>query len=438
MLGDVQYDLEPCHEAFKHMPDDETFARSPIALNLGLAYAMRGEMNAASRCLNEAITLAEATGNPYIALIAMGCLAEIQARQGFLHQAAETNRHALRLGARWSDSGEPLSATSYAHISLAEILYQWNELDEASRHLTRGIQLSEQCGSALIVRFFYPGLALMSEFQGKTNSAPQPGDFASGIVNAPYDALLSKMIAAWQARLSLAHGDLKAVERWAASQQLDLRVQKAPDFWQEFPYLTLIRLRIAQGRVEEVSEMLENLLQKAESESRLCSVIEILVLQSIALKMQGKTDQAVATLGRALSLAEPEGYIRMFVDEGNSMKELLGSAASRGIAMTYVNRLLGAFAGSERHPEEQPADVDEEAPPAIPSITGPVKPTETLSARELEILKYMATGATSKEIARELFLSVGTVKKHIISIYRKLDVHKQTTAVTKAQELGLL
>jgi len=435
---DIQRNLEPLREAFEQLPDDETFARAPIALNLGVAYGMRGEMNTASRFLNEAVTLGQATGNPYIALIAMGCLAEIQSKMGLLHQASETNRHALRLGIEWSDSPEPLSATSYAHISLAQILYQWNKLDEASQHLTRGIQLSEQSGTALIVQFFYPGLALMEEFQSKTNSMSELHDLAKRIVHTPHNVLLSRLMDAWQARLSLAHGDLEATQRWAACHEIELSLQNPPDLWQEFSYLTLVRLYIARGKTGEIDELLERMRQEAEAEGRTGSVIEILVLQSISLKTQGKIDQSLKTLEHVLSLAQPEGYIRVFLDEGYPMKELLLHAASRGIAPEYVNKLLGSFADSALHFGDQPVKVITGASPTTPNSTHPSKPTEILSTRELEILRLMATGATSKEIAKELILSVGTVKKHIINIYRKLDVHKQTMAVTKAQELGLI
>ena len=431
---DIYGNLDHLREAFEQLPDDETFARSPIALNLGLAYAMRGEMDTASHFLNETLKLGQSTGNSYIALISIGCLAEIQGKMGLLHQAAETNRHAIRLGAEWSDGEEPLSASSYAHISLAQILYQWNELEEASQHFTLGIQLSEQCGTALIVQFFYPGLALMEEFQSKTNSISELGDMAKRISSTSHNALLSRLWDAWQARLSLAHGDIEATQRWAACHEIDLSTQEPPDLWQEFSYLTLVRLYIARDKAEEIDELLEKMRQKAQSEGRLGSVIEILVLQSISLKTQGKTDQALKKLEQVLSLAQPEGYVRVFLDEGRPIKELLLQAASRGIAPEFVSKLLGSFEDSPLIFRDQPVKAGTEASPTTPHP----KPTDVLSARELEILQLMATGATSKEIASELIVSVGTVKKHIINIYVKLDVHKRTMAVTKAQELGLL
>ncbi len=431
---DIRRTLEPCLEAFEKLPDDETFARSLIALNLGVAYAMRGEVNTATRFLNETFTLGQATGNPYLALIAMGCLAEIQAKQGLLHQAAETNRHALRLGVEWSDSEDPLSATSYAHISLAQILYQWNELDEAVQHFTRGIQLSEQCGTALIMQFFYPGLAMMEEFQRKTNAMSEFHDLAKRIVDTPHNAFLSRLSDAWQARLSLGRGDIEATQRWATCHEIDLNVHNPPDLWQEFSYLTLARLYIARGKADEIDELLEKMRRKAETEGRMASVIEIMVLQSISLKTQGRIDQSLETLKGVLALAEPEGYIRVFLDEGHSMKELLCQVASFGIAPEYVKKLLDAFEGSAltRHDESS-------IEPGLTTYDSlDPKQSNTLSMRELEVLRLMANGASGKDVAGDLFISVGTARKHMVNIYRKLNVHKKTSAVTRAQKLGLI
>jgi len=267
---------------------------------------------------------------------------------------------------------------------------------------------------------------------------PELRDLAKRIVYNPQNALLSRLLDAWQARLSLAHGDIKATQRWADCHKIEFNIHNLPDLGQEFSYLTLARLYIALGKAEEIFDLLEKMRRKAESEERIGSVIEILALQSIALKNQGKIDQAVTVLEKALSLAEPEGYVRIFVDEGEHMKELLCIAASRGIAPVYIGKLLGSFPSSVHDLEDQPLETTAEAVTTVPYATHPSKLVDNLSARELEILRLMATGATSKEIAEELIVSTATVKKHIIHIYRKLDVHKQTMAVSKAQELGLL
>jgi LuxR family maltose regulon positive regulatory protein len=167
--------------------------------------------------------------------------------------------------------------------------------------------------------------------------------------------------------------------------------------------------------------LLERLLQTAEVEGRVRSVIEMLILSGLALEAQSLEIQAMTSLVQALSLAEPEGYVRVFVDEGKPMVRLLRQAASRGIATEYVAKLLAAFDLSEykTHPLTQPL-------------------IEPLSQRELEVLRLLKTGFSTLEIAQVLFIAVSTVRSHVKSIYIKLNVHKRRDAIQRATELRLL
>jgi LuxR family maltose regulon positive regulatory protein len=174
--------------------------------------------------------------------------------------------------------------------------------------------------------------------------------------------------------------------------------------------------------------LLERLLLTAESGGRLGSVIEMLILSALALSQipargqaQNQKAQPMTSLAQALSLAEPEGYVRVFVDEGEPMVRLLRQAASRGIAPGYVSKLLAASDVSEHK-------TDPRTQPLI----------EPLSERELEVLRLLITGFSTPEIARELFIAVSTVRSHVKSIYSKLNVHKRKDAIQRAQELELL
>ena len=416
--GDIPHTIHLCNEAFEHLPDGEQMARSVITCNLGIAYWMMGELATASHYLDQAITLGQAMDNYYIALIATACKAEIQAKQWYLHQAAETNRHALKLGTHWG-GGEPLPATSFAYISLARVLYQWNDLAAAEQHLMRGIELGKQGGDAPILMFGYLTLAQLNHALGKAEAVSEVLNLAKGIRPRPSRVVLTTLTDAWLAHLFLAQGDLAAVGRWAASQEPELNLHSVPDYWLEFPYLTLVRLHIARGEVDEIPELLERLRQKAEAEERTGSVIEILILQSIALV---KVDQALAVLKSALSLAEPEGYIRIFVDEGEPMLELLHQARSCGMAPQYVNKLLAAFGETSPLPSR----------PSSPTLI------ESLTERELEVLRLIAAGKSNYQIAEELIVVTGTVKTHINNIYGKLNVHSRTQAIVRARELDLL
>jgi len=191
-----------------------------------------------------------------------------------------------------------------------------------------------------------------------------------------------------------------------------------------FAHTTLARLRLAEGQAEETAKLLERLLALAEAGGWMGDVIEILVLQALAQQMQGATTQALTTLGRALALAEPEGYVRIFVDEGAPMAALLARMKDEGGRMKrYIHKLLAALGKQE--------DVQ-------PSSFIPQPLVEPLSERELEVLRLLAAGLESPEIARELIIGVSTARTHIKNIYGKLDVHGRVQAIERARALGLV
>jgi LuxR family maltose regulon positive regulatory protein len=196
-------------------------------------------------------------------------------------------------------------------------------------------------------------------------------------------------------------------------------------YLQEMEYIILARFLIAQEQRDGASKLLSRLLAAAEGGGRTTRVIEIMILQSILLQAEGELEQAVATLERALLLAEPGGLIRTFVDEGPPMARLLYEALSRGIAPAYIQRLLAAF------PIEEP---EQDAPPQTPES----ELIEPLSDRELEVLQLLAKGLSNQEIATRLYLSIHTVKVHARNIYGKLGVSNRAQAGDKARALGLL
>jgi LuxR family maltose regulon positive regulatory protein len=189
----------------------------------------------------------------------------------------------------------------------------------------------------------------------------------------------------------------------------------------------LARLLIARERLDEATTLLQGLLEAAEAGGRTTRVIEMLMLQALAFQAGGDTAQAITTLEQALTLAEPGGYIRIFVDEGPPMAHLLHEAVKRGIARDYASRLVAAFPVAEGEQTH--------APKAQVCKTELVEP---LSERELELLQLIAEGLTNQEVADRLFLSLNTVKVHTRNIYGKLGVNSRTQAVAQAQRLGLL
>jgi LuxR family maltose regulon positive regulatory protein len=236
------------------------------------------------------------------------------------------------------------------------------------------------------------------------------------------------LVDAFRARLCLASEgrNVEVATRWTRA--YGLTTEDQADYYHEVEYLTLARLAIAQARgqadpagLASLHGLLARLLLAAETAGRTGSTIEILMLSAIGWQVQDETARAMIALGRALSLAEPEGYVRTFADEGAPMAELLQEAARRQILPDYGNRVLALLGGS--------------AQPGQPLARMLAEP---LTTRELQVLRLLAAGLSSREIAAELVVTVSTAKAHARHIFEKLDVHNRTQAAALARELHLV
>jgi LuxR family maltose regulon positive regulatory protein len=234
------------------------------------------------------------------------------------------------------------------------------------------------------------------------------------------------------ARTQLAQSKLTEVLQWAREQQLT--IEDDLSYLREFEHITLVRLLIAQyknehndAHIREAKALLERLLKAAEAGGRMASVVEILMLQALAFEAQEDISSALAPLERTLTLAEPEGYFRIFVGEGPPMAHLLYEALSHEIAPDYVQRLLKAFSVEESEKDE-PSQRRESGSELI----------EPLSEREIEVLQLIAEGLTNQEISSQLYLSLNTVKAHTRNIYGKLGVNNRTQAGARARALGII
>jgi LuxR family maltose regulon positive regulatory protein len=332
--------------------------------------------------------------------------------------------------------GRRLPIAGIALMGLGELLREWNDLEAATRYLQEGIELTKQWGEIGALGG-YVSIARVKQAQGDIDSAREAIQTAKRLATQ-FDAsdMDDVTVLAYQARLLLAQRNMEGVARWVQDRGLEREID--PDGWEgaieqalgffgvrEIEYSTLARVRIAQGRPNEALAVLKPALEIAERMGRVGSVIEFLILQALAAQSQGDETGAIRSLERALALAEPEGYVRIFVDEGEPMARLLRQAVARGIAPSYVNKLLAAF-GAPVSPPSQP-------PPQSAQAL-----MEPLTERELEVLRFLTTHLSSTEIAEELFISVNTVRYHIKNIYGKLDVHRRTDAIQRSRELGLL
>jgi LuxR family transcriptional regulator, maltose regulon positive regulatory protein len=228
------------------------------------------------------------------------------------------------------------------------------------------------------------------------------------------------------ARVRLRQGDLPAATRWMEGSGLSADGEVR--YPQEVEYLTLVRILIAQGRAAEAMPLLSRLLDAAEAGTRMGSVIEILILRALALHAQKQTASALIDLSRALALAEPEAYVRIFADEGQPMAALLEQAAVRGLTPAYAMKLLAATR-TKRHRGDH---VELGSPVGMSALVEP------LTEREHEVLRLVAAGASNAEISRKLVVAVSTVHTHVHNILAKMNVRRRTQAIARAKELGLL
>jgi LuxR family maltose regulon positive regulatory protein len=357
-------------------------------------------------------------------------LAARQIIQGQLHRAFATCRDALRLADEHVRQGQRrLPVAGYAHTQLSRVLREWNDLEAAVRHARQGLELCQQWGPTdnLVVCYFNLAKALQAigDPDGALGAIQEARQVALDLKSSLFDEA-----EAVEAELRLAQGDMAAAFRWAVSVENELDVDDRVSFRstrQRARCFTLVRILIAQGATNRALELLARLLPVVETGGEMGHAIEILILQAIALQAQGEIDRALASLERALALAEPEDYVRIFIDEGPPMGELLRQTSTQGIVPEYVSKLLAALEVSEHesmrvlppHPYTQPL-------------------IEPLSSRELEVLQLLAAGLSNREIAKTLVIALGTVKNHLQNIYGKLDVHNRTQAVHRARELGLL
>ena len=357
-------------------------------------------------------------------------LGQVQRAQGRLDAAAGTYQQALEITA---PPGRPaLPGAGAAHVGLAEVAYQRGELDAALEQLTQGIPLCRQFVFTQPLATGLATLAWIRQAQGDAAGAREaigeagraaPGQDVPGLLNP---------VPAQRARLLLAQGDPAAAARW--TQERGLAADDDPVYPREPGYLVLARVLLAQDRPGPALALLDRLHAAAAAQGRAGSVIEAGALRALALAASGEEDAAVAALVKVLTLACPQGYVRVFADEGPPMAALLGrliaaqrsGSAAAGVPLGYLARLLRAFGSEHAVPDTRPGTA------AVPGIVEP------LTSRELEVLGLLAAGRSNQAIAGQLVVTLNTVKKHVSHVLDKLGATNRTEAVARARELDLI
>jgi LuxR family maltose regulon positive regulatory protein len=421
LRGDPERTIEFVHQAQAHLANDERGPRVSGRWNLALANWMRGHLAEAERAFTDIVAEGQEAREPHLTLTAGFALGRIQQAQGRLGAAYHTYQEGLQFAAK-TGSKVVLSA-GVAHIGIAQVLYERNRLEEALSHIMEGIYLGQQLISTQSLATGLATLAWIRQAMGNPVGAREAMEEAEQVMPNPEIVVLHNPVPAERARLSLVQSDLKEAVRWV--EERGLNEDDEPNYARELEYLVLARTLLSRNLPDRALALLEHLEAAAKAQKRVESLIKIQVLQALGFQVAGKADQAMRALAQTLMQAEPEGYIRTFVDEGPHMAALLHEAASRGVTPDYVARLLAAF-----------PSINHGIQPSSSAATFPFN--EPLSERELEILRLLAGGASNQEIAKFLSIALTTAKKHVSNIIRKLGVNNRTQAVSRGRDLGLL
>jgi LuxR family transcriptional regulator, maltose regulon positive regulatory protein len=434
--GDADRQLAFGRQALANLdPDDHTLS-AIIHGHLGVAQWLGGRLPEAQRTLTSSISRLRAIGERFLVVRVCEHLGQVQRARADLDAALGTYRQALEIAA---PPGQPaLPAAGIAHVGLAEVAYQRGEFDAALRHLAEGISSCRQLIFSQPAAAGLATLAWIRQAQGDPAGALEAMDEAERAGASGSVAGVINSVPAQRARLLLLQGDLEAAVSWTTSRGLDPGDE--PDYPREPEYLALARVLIAQDRPGQAVELLGRLHTCATAQGRTGSLIEILALRALGLAARGEDTAAVAALTEALRLACPQGYIRVFADEGPAMSNLLGRliAAQRAGQSAGVDEIPFGYLGRLARAARQ--DAAGAAPPSPPgphqaAVPGLIEP---LSSREAEVLQLLAAGRPNKEIAEELVVAISTVKKHVTHIFEKLGAANRTQATARARELGLL
>jgi LuxR family maltose regulon positive regulatory protein len=420
--GEVAATMAHAQRALELSHPDDHLGRGGAAALLALAHWTSGDLESAHRLEAEAMASLEKAG--YLPDV-IGCaiaLADLQITRGRLDEAMSTYQRGLRLAT--SQPGLVLRGAADMRVGISELLCERDDLDAARQHLQASLELGEHAGLPQNQYRWRVAMARIRQAEGDLDGAIGLLDEAERVFNSDYSPEV-RPVPAVRARLWAARGRLAEALGWARGRGLSAEDELS--YLREFEHITLARLLLAQHASEraehslhQATRLLERLLAAAEQGRRAGSVLAILLLQALAHQARADLPAALACMRGALALAEPQGYVRIFADEGPPMASLLKVAAKQGIAPGYVRRLLAAF---------------HQAQAVLPVNHGLIEP---LSERELDVLRLLGSDLDGPDIARRLSVSVNTVRTHTKNIYAKLGVNNRRAAVRRAAELDLL
>jgi LuxR family maltose regulon positive regulatory protein len=437
LRGDGESTATFATQALAEIREGETMLKSHAVATLAMADWLRGRLPEAERGFTSSITAWREAGRPALALAAWGyrSLGQVQRAQGHLGAALRTYRQAAAITADVRQAVAPTAGTG--NVGLAEIAYARDDLDTARRHVTESITRNRQLVYTPLLAIGLALLAWIKQAEGDPAGAIESMGEAARLAPDPGITSLLNPVPAEQARLLLAQGDVAAAGRWVQERGLSADDELA--YPREAEYLVLARVLVAQGLPGRALGLLERMHAAAAGQGRVGCVIETGTLQALALAATGAEDRAISVLAAALTLGHPEGYVRVFADEGEPMRTLLGRLASGqrvrhdaagDIPAGYLARIRRAL--DPKPPESQAAATGVPGLPGLPGLPDP------LTSREREVLGLLAQGRANKDIAAELVVTLDTVKRHVSHILAKLGATNRTEAVARARELNLI
>ena len=433
--GDVEEAGALAQQAIDQLPEDDLLLRSLANFILASAHLARGETAKGIAILEETAMSSQRAGNVMIAALVLCELGDESQKHGHLHQAHRLYNQALEIAI--NEQGAQLPVAGKALIGLGDISREWNDLQSADELLTRGISLAEQW-SVLGTFEGYINLILVKDAQGDTHEADE---LFSRLRELAYTFDASEIddhvVEMFAARRNILHDDFDSVEEWIKIRSLDTAATspisgEIEDILnsrlRKYENTILARFLIAKGQYAEALVVLDQVLEEAEKADRVYLIIDVEILRAIALQAQNKGEDALAAISNAMKLAEPEGFMRVFLDHGETLTGLLKNmrpSFNDPKLSAYSERLLNACS-----PQPDPGKPIQKAQMK--------QPIESLSDRELEVLHLLPSSLSSTEMANELSISVNTLRSHLKNIYSKLEAHSRYEAIARAKEAGLV
>ncbi|HEX6544436.1 MAG TPA: LuxR C-terminal-related transcriptional regulator [Ktedonobacterales bacterium] len=413
------------------LADDDSLHRAGVFITVGHAWRFKGDLVAADNAYAEAARLSFEAGSPFLGALATDMRMLVANARGHLHLSANLSRQIIALAESRGEAARSLAGNGWSNLGWR--LYEWNDLDGAEEALRQALALGEQWGDVEDQVDSHLWLALVYQAQGKPEQARASLQRADDLLREGEQSgqtfpWLPPIVIVASARLALMQGRLADAEHWMAAIRdgfsRDSAIRVLGD-------LTCVRVLLALGEAAEAQSLLDDLLLRAMANGETAYEIEARMLQALTWQASGETTRAINALGQATAQAMPEGYIRLFLDEGAPMIALLkllrDHPTVREDVAGYCTKLL-VLAGAEAWATA----------PATPQPRTHSELAEPLSAREIEVLRLLAKGYSNQEIASELVIALSTVKTHVHHLYAKLQTPDRLRAVTRARALGLL